>query len=232
MILESLSNIELFYTDKLSGDGTAVIDGDEFIHLIKVMRHRSGDVVFFTNGKGKLFNGIIDNIGSQSAKISIIKKRIFRNEKENICFCIPKLKNPSRFEFALEKSAELGITSFIIIETARTISKSNKMERWQSILLSAMKQSLRTYLPKILNVMTLENLVETGTNFIVFDQSGEKIFNQQIHLDDKKKYHFVFGPEGGLSGEELKLFHPENIYSLSTSRLRTETAIIKCAALL
>ena len=213
-------------------DNTAIIDGDEFIHLAKVMRHQSGDAVFLTNGKGKLFNGIIERMTGYSALVRIENEGYFENKKEHICFCIPKLKNHNRFEFALEKCVELGITNFIILETARTISKSNKIDRWKNILVSAMKQSLRTHLPKILSVMTIGNLAKSEIDFLVFDQSSEKFFAQSLRLDIKRKYYFVFGPEGGLSNEELRLFQPENIYKLSANRLRTETAIIKCAALL
>ena len=76
---------------------------------------------------------------------------------KNIFFCIPKLKYSDRFEFALEKCTELGITNFIIFDSERSIHKSDKKERWEKIVLSAMKQSLRSYLP---NITVINSLIE------------------------------------------------------------------------
>jgi 16S rRNA (uracil1498-N3)-methyltransferase len=131
----------------------------------------------------------------------------------------------------LEKCAELGITNFIIFESKRTISRGNKTDRWNKILISAMKQSLKCYLPDIKVVNSVKEIFSLNGGKIGFEQnSSNKIGSLKIIPD--VNYYFIFGPEGGLDTDELELFDPENIYNLAENRLRTETAIIKVACLL
>lgn len=93
-----------------------------------------------------------------------------------------------------------------------------------------MKQSLRAYLPKIKLVNDLSNIAELNGEKIIFEQNAEKNF--KFNNDRGIKYYFVFGPEGGLTDDEIQLFESEEIYTLSGNRLRSETAIIKVASLL
>jgi 16S rRNA (uracil1498-N3)-methyltransferase len=226
-----LSNIELYYSSHAIKNKEIILDGEDYHHIIKVMRHSQHDTIFVTDGKGSIYESRIKTIQHDSliAEPGIVHH--YEDDKKNIFFCIPKLKNPDRFEFALEKCVELGITRFIIFESRRSVSKGERTERWNKILISAMKQSLRSYLPEIKGVNSLKEIFANKGEKIVFEQiSANKIGNLKIipELD----YYFIFGPEGGLDNEELKMFNPENIYKLADNRLRSETAIVKAASLL
>lgn len=229
--MEYLSDIELYYS-KLEPKGKCIIiSGEELKHLIKVMRHSPGDEIFITDGKGKIFKAVIESVFKDSAAASITGTFNYVNRKGDFTFCLPGLKNPDRFEFALEKSAELGITSFLVFNSSRTISKGIKIGRWNKILLSAMKQSLLSFLPTIREAGSLKDLIYMEGEKILFDQSGKNQFGKSI-LKAGRKYYFIFGPEGGLTEEELNLFNEKNIFKLAENRLRTETAVVMCASLL
>jgi 16S rRNA (uracil1498-N3)-methyltransferase len=230
--LEHLSNIELFYskpenfrTDKI------ILEGDEFHHAVKVMRHHPGDEIFITNGEGKVFNGYINEILKDTLDVTIKKEFVYKNKFSGVTFCLPKLKSPERFEFALEKCAELGVTDFIVFESERTIAKSAKIERWRKILLSAMKQSLQSFLPTISTAESLREIKNMDGRKFIFEQNTENVF-RGLPEDITGKYYFLFGPEGGFSLKELALFKDDEVLKLADNRLRSETAIIKCAALL
>ncbi|MEJ2506258.1 MAG: RsmE family RNA methyltransferase, partial [Ignavibacteriaceae bacterium] len=152
------------------------------------------------------------------------------NKFANICFCIPRLKNPERLKFSIEKCVELGVTNFILFNSERTISKFSKIERWKKIALSAIKQSLHAYLPQIKIVSSLDEISELTGEKILLDQNAKHKFIFSNRRD--KNYYFIFGPEGGLSEKEINLFEEAKIFSLGEYRLRSETAIIKCASLL
>jgi 16S rRNA (uracil1498-N3)-methyltransferase len=226
-----LSNIELYYSPDGIINNHIQIEGEDFNHIIKVMRHFEQDIIYITDGNGNIYESQINSINKNSLSAVSLKIYHYENVKQNIFFCIPKLKNVDRFEFALEKCAELGITNFIIFESKRTISRGNKTDRWNKILISAMKQSLKCYLPDIKVVNSVKEIFSLNGGKIGFEQnSSNKIGSLKIIPD--VNYYFIFGPEGGLDTDELELFDPENIYNLAENRLRTETAIIKAACLL
>jgi len=228
---QHFSNIELYYSPGGIINNKIFIEGEDFNHIIKVMRHSERDILYITDGKGNIYESQINSINKNSLSAVSLKTYHYENVKQNIFFCIPKLKNADRLEFALEKCAELGVTNFIIFESRRTISRGGKTDRWNKILISAMKQSLRSYIPVIKVANSVKDIFSLNGGKIGFEQnSSNKLNSLKIILDIN--YYFIFGPEGGLDNDELEMFNPENIYNLAGNRLRTETAIIKAASLL
>ncbi len=147
---QQLSNIELYYTSPENiSKNKIIIEGEEYSHITKVMRHTMNDKLYVTDGDGNIYSCLINKINKNNIELGIENVLSYENRLKNIYFCIPKLKNNDRLEFALEKCTELGIINFVIFESERTISRANKIERWKKILLSAMKQSLHSFLPKI-----------------------------------------------------------------------------------
>ncbi len=229
--MDYLSDIELYYSLPENCGEEIILTDDEFKHAFRVMRHRLGDILFITNGEGKIFSAKIVETSKEQFKLSLEKTFTYINNFDNIHFCIPKLKNPERFEFALEKCVELGITNFLIFESERTISTSSKLERWNKIALSAMKQSLRSFLPKISLIDSVKLINELAGEKIIFDQKSENQFGN-LKRNPKENFYFLFGPEGGFTEKELQLFDKQQIFKLTENRLRSETAIIKCASML
>jgi 16S rRNA (uracil1498-N3)-methyltransferase len=226
-----LSNIELYYSpDENIASGSIFLSNDEYKHAVKVMRNSIGDTIYITNGDGSIIKCVVVNIERDKLSAKILDEIIYENRLGNIFFCIPRLKNPDRFKFAIEKSVELGIVNFIIYESERTVSKGTNIKRWDKIALSAMKQSLSSFKPNIQPVKSLDEIENFNGEKIIFEQNADKKFHFQN--DSNVDYYFIFGPEGGLTNDELMLFENSFTYSLGVRRLRTETAIIKVASLL
>jgi 16S rRNA (uracil1498-N3)-methyltransferase len=227
LISEYLSNIELYYSPA-SKDPQILISADEFHHLVKVMRHNTGDEIWTTNGQGKIFKCKLESIHDDSALLSCSQEFFYINENAGITLCLPYLKNVDRLEFALEKCTELGITSFIIYTSERTLHRGFKTDRWNKILVSAMKQSIRSYLPE-LKTFSLDEVFKLPPQKIVFDQKAETTFDRKLIKDEVL---LLIGPEGGFSAHETALFRETSIFKLAPNRLRSETAAIICAACL
>lgn len=226
-----LSNVELYYSDKFT-DENVIVENDEFKHIIRVMRHTIGDIIYVTNGKGEICKCSISIIYKDKISATISEKFSYPNHLNNLTFCFPKLKSPDRFEFAIEKLTELGITNFIIFDAERSVSKTIKKERWEKLALSAMKQSLRSYLPEIKYEPSLKNIMGKDGIKIAFEQNSKRSL-ASLKIDKKVQYYLIFGPEGGLSDSELSLFdNDNNLYKLTNNRLRSETAIITAASIL
>lgn len=231
MNYKKLSNIELYYSPSSFKEKDQIkIEGEELNHISKVMRHKTGEVLYVTDGRGKIYNTTIIKIAPEFIETRINQEYMFENSMGNIFFCIPKLKSTDRFETALEKCTELGVTNFIVFESDRTISKGNRTERWSKIITAAMKQSLRSFLPTIKTVNSLSEIAAMESEIILFTQDAEQTFNPDT-ITKSTNYYFIFGPEGDFSDNEKNMFNRKNFYNLGNHRLRSETAIIKCASI-
>ena len=225
-----LSDIELYYTPlKFITKDKITLADDEYKHCCKVMRNSIGDVIYITDGEGKIYKTEIEKIGKDNLSGKILDTISYKNEMKNIYFCIPKLKNPDRLKYALEKCVELGITNFILFESKRSIGSVKNIERFNRILLSAMKQSLHAFLP-VVETVSLKSIINNPGIKILFDQGSENQFTFKNNLSET--YNFLFGPEGGFESGEIEMIDSSNRFILSNYRLRSETAVIMCASLL
>lgn len=225
-----LSDTELYYSDLVNGN-TIEVSGDELHHIKDVMRHKAGEQIYITDGKGAIYNSEIISLEKKILAANIIDKYEYKNNFSKITFCIPRLKSSERFEFALEKSVELGITNYIVFDSSRTVAKGEKLDRWQKILNSAMKQSLRAWMPTVRYCKSVNDLLKLEGKKYVFDQKADKTFDSIINskLSTQTSY-FVFGPEGGFSEDEIQLVEAESKLKLTDNRLRSETAIVVAAS--
>ncbi|MBE2279361.1 MAG: RsmE family RNA methyltransferase, partial [Ignavibacteriaceae bacterium] len=93
---------------------------------------------------------------------------------------------------------------------------------------SAMKQSLNPFLSSISISKDLK-IFQNGENIpLIFDQFGDENIPDLV-FEQNKKYILIFGPEGGLTSEEIFLISSKKI-KLTQNRLRSETAIISVAS--
>ncbi len=204
-------------------------------HASKVMRHSAGEELFVTDGKGTIYKTSIVEACSSTVTLRIMERIQYTDQFENVTFCIPRLKSNDRFEFALEKCIELGITNFIVFNSDRTIAKGEKLERWNKIAQAAMKQSLRSYLPNIQFVESFNKLNDFKGKKYIFDQNAEiKLRDHMVDHADSigEQRYYLFGPEGGLSDKEIAGINNSELISLTPNRLRSETAIVTAASII
>jgi 16S rRNA (uracil1498-N3)-methyltransferase len=230
LILAHLSNIELYYTtSEFIESDRLILTGDEFHHSVNVMRNSVDDKIFVTDGKGTIYTSKIASVSLDHLSANIIERRVFENKAGNIWFCIPVLKYPDRIKFAFEKCVELGITNFILFSSKYTLTKKIKPEKFRKTVLAAMKQSLRAFLPQI-KTASFSEIIQFDSVKILFEQNAQKEFIGKVQQN--KPAYCLFGPEGGFDENEIESVDRENHFNLSANRLRSETAIIKCASLL
>jgi len=88
-----LSDIELYYTlPEFITKDKIILSDDEFKHCCKVMRNSVRDVIFITDGEGKIYKSEVERIGKKSLNGKILETISYKNELKNTFFCIPKLK--------------------------------------------------------------------------------------------------------------------------------------------
>jgi 16S rRNA (uracil1498-N3)-methyltransferase len=141
-------------------------------------------------------------------------------------------KNIDRFEFFLEKATEIGIQEITPLICQRSERREVKTARLEKVLVAAMKQSLKTWLPKINDAIPFDKFISGCSS------DGRLICSQQAsgHLMDlargKQDVLLLIGPEGDFTDQEMSLAEKSGFIkaSLGRSRLRTETAgIVACS---
>jgi 16S rRNA (uracil1498-N3)-methyltransferase len=160
--------LEYYFSDSTNvflKENKIFLTGDEYHHLSKVLRKKSGEIIQVTDGQYNIYECKIFQIDKNKIHCDILKKMSNLNEpSKNIHLYMAILKNMERFEFALEKAVELGISSFTPVITENCLNKSglsvNRIKRLQNISKSAMKQSQRCYLPKISEQVQLDMLIK------------------------------------------------------------------------
>ncbi|HRV53655.1 MAG: 16S rRNA (uracil(1498)-N(3))-methyltransferase [Bacteroidetes bacterium] len=224
--------MELFYSSQISNQ-IALLDEQESRHCIKVLRHRQNDELNFTDGNGNIYSGKLSKADLRQCEITIqnIQKEEQRNFELHIA--IAPTKAMERFEWFLEKAAELGVEEITPLLCRHSERKHLNMERCEKILISGMKQSNRSRKPK-LNEMTPFNKMmnhNADVKAIAHCSSGDK--KSIIEIMQASSLLLLIGPEGDFSEEEIKLATDASFIplTLGDKRLRTETAAVHAASI-
>ena len=222
--------MQLFYNPDLTKDTTQItFDKIESRHIVRVLRKKEEAVLQITNGKGFLFDAkiIIASDKKCVAKIIAIQEKP-KPWNYYLHIAIAPTKNNDRIEWFLEKATEIGIDEITPIICSNSERRIVKVDRFEKIVQSAMKQSLKFTLPKINKPIKFnEFLNQTFEGKICIahcEDDKKKLLQSVINLD--KKTTILIGPEGDFSKQEIEKALDKNCIpiSLGESRLRTETA--------
>lgn len=222
--------MNLFYTPpECVQEDRLILDGQEAVHAVKVMRHREGDQIFVTDGAGNLYKGKIKSISNREVTLTIHESKRESQDIPRIKIAMGILKKRDRMEFAAEKCTELGTGGFILFKSDHSEKTKVRRDRIENTVLSAMKQSQRLWLPEVEILESFDELIEKkgeGVHIIVADQDSE---NRELMIPEGcKELILVAGPEGGLSSREQALWKKSGADSLwlGEKRLRAETAAV------
>ncbi len=232
--------MELFYASTENIDLQAqrlVLDGDEFHHLVRVLRKKEGERIFVTDGCGLCCEVSILEVGKTSLKGEILGHTSFECPKTGVTVALSLLKVPQRFELFLEKATELGVSSIIPMMTSRTLSQvsgekvQNKLTRWRTIMLSAARQSKRYYLPQLSEPLSFRKVIALpGYDLKLIPYEGSEM-PPEVECCGKQSI-FLIGGEGGFTAGEVQEAQSAGFRAISLGRtiLRAETAGIFAVA--
>jgi 16S rRNA (uracil1498-N3)-methyltransferase len=231
--------LPFFYTKDIAQD-KIMLDEDTSRHVVSVLRLKEGDRLNLTNGKGFLLEAEITDAHKKKCTVKIIEKLFTDADERKTIIGISLLKSGNRFEWFLEKATELGISEIIPLICDRTEKEHFRYERLKGILVSAMLQSQRVWLPVLHEPVGLGQLLrmeEVGRieqRFIAHCLPEQKK-SLVVAVDKKKPIQLVLiGPEGDFTTEEIEFalkYHFIPV-SLGNNRLRTETAGVVAATIL
>ncbi len=227
-------------TDSLS------LTGKEARYISKVLRMKKGEVLTIMDGKGQLFESIVEDLDYKEVKVRI-NKSISPPPPSPIEIRLAQaLIRSNSMDYLIQKLTELGINSIHLFYSERTVIRlkpghlRNKMDRWMEIMKSACRQCGRATLPTLNPPLPFEEIIRN-----VPDKETLKVLlweNEEM-LDLKKVLRSMspiphtlamVGPEGGFTLNEINQarkagFH---VVSLGNRILRTETAAVSLISII
>ena len=217
--------MNLFYSNFNNSDSDIILDEIDSKHLSKSLRKKMGDIIRITNGNGLEINGKIIRLG-KNIKVSVTNKKQHKKADISIHVAMSPLKNPSRFEWFVEKSTEIGISEITPIITKFSEKRKINIDRLNKIVISSMKQSNQFYLPKVNPIISFDDFLKLNKDYkLIAHLKNNNSFNKKS-IANKDQIVIMIGPEGGFSEEEILKASKEKVKEISfgKNRLRSETA--------
>lgn len=199
---------------------------EEAMHCFRVLRRNPGDKIDVVDGVGGLFHCLIVD---KSGNLELLER--FENwgkPSRRIHLAVAPTKNSDRMEWLVEKAVEVGVSEITFVLCQNSERRKLRTDRMEKIAISAMKQSLKAYLPKINALTNLDSFLvnqKSGTR-IMAHLSKDSLDTRNLSISDDVV--LLVGPEGDFTPEEVGIVVSSGfkVVHLGKNRLRTETAAL------
>tara|TARA_B100000809_G_scaffold88076_1_gene86468 strand:- start:4206 stop:4919 length:714 start_codon:yes stop_codon:yes gene_type:complete len=225
--------MQLFYNPTITQDSKEIIfDKEESRHIFKVLRKQEGSILNLTNGKGLFFEVTLIQSNLKNCIATVLEVKKQEPLPYSLHLVVAPTKLNDRYEWFLEKATEIGVTEITPIICDHSERKFIKLARFEKKIQSAMKQSLKAFLPKINEATTLRDFLKSQESNLHqkliahCEETNKQTLKSVLKPNDNTT--LLIGPEGDFSTNEIN----ESIkagfipVTLGASRLRTETAAI------
>lgn len=219
----------LFYIPDAT-EHITLLPADESKHAVKVLRLQAGASLAITNGKGDIFEAEVVLPHQKKCEVKVTQHNKIDAPNFRIHMAVAPTKLNDRYEWMLEKMTEIGVAEITPIICQRSERKVIKQERLERIVVSAVKQSWKGYMPKINPAIKFSDFLKSASAdelFIAHCNGGCGADKHLMHQASKAKTYIVLiGPEGDFTPSEVAAAeeHQYNKIGLGPARLRTETA--------
>lgn len=223
-----------------------MIEGGDVNHIKNVLRMKIGESIEISDGSAKIYVGEISSFEEGIVKVQIKQELEKNTELPSKIYLFQGLPKSDKMELIVQKAVELGVYEIIPMVTKRAVVKlddkkaKKKVERWNQIAISGAKQSGRTIIPKVTEVMNFQQALlkadELKMKFIPYElaegmEETRKCISSIMPGDSVAVF---IGPEGGFEKEEVEqaIKMGCNDITLGKRILRTETAGLACLSIL
>lgn len=232
--------MQRYFVDQTT-EGRFVITGDDFRHIVKVMRLKISDQIICTTSKGEGAICQIAEITDEQVVADVVQWEERSSELPIRVTIASGLPKADKLEWIIQKGTELGASSFVPVATARSVVKwdekkaEKKVDRWQKIAKEAAEQSHRRIVPAVATPVNLTGLISLSKDYtyklVAYEEEAKQGERSTLArtlqgMKNEDSVLIVFGPEGGLTDSEVALLTQEGFQScgLGPRILRTETA--------
>ncbi|MBW1605506.1 16S rRNA (uracil(1498)-N(3))-methyltransferase [Lactobacillus sp. Sy-1] len=207
-------------------------------HWLRVMRASVGNRAEFVDNAEHVFIGELVQSDAQPQIKIIDQKQLNAELPFSVTIACGVAKN-DKADWMVRKATEMGVDRVIFFAGDWSIAKwqpnrvGKKIDRLSTIALSAAEQSHRNKVPTIEYQAKLALIIagDYQQKIVAYEESAkageESMLHQtvaQMHPNDS--ILAVFGPEGGISPQEIELMESKGVKKagLGPRILRTETA--------
>ena len=213
-------------------ESTLTLPESESAHCVRVLRTKAGETIEVIDGAGTRFTCRLVEPHPRHAVVEILSRAaVPLSWTNNITVAVAPTKHMDRMEWLVEKLTEIGVNRIIPLRCRYSERKEIKTERLQKIALSAMKQSLKAYMPVIDEMTPCMDAIaacHAPQRFIAYcnKELERKLLSREYRPNTD--VFIMIGPEGDFSAQEvdLALSHDFIPVTLGDNRLRTETAAL------
>ena len=209
------------------------LPADEADHAIKVLRLKAGDEMMLMDGCGHFYRAeIIKAIGHRCLYNIVETQSKMPQWEGRVHLAIAPTKMNDRIEWLAEKATEVGVDELSFLNCQYSERRVLKAERIKKIVVSAVKQSHKAYMPIVNELSPFRQFINehtTGHRYIAHcyeEVPRVNLFDQLCTIQPSDEALVMIGPEGDFSIGEVREAVAAGYVSvdLGKSRLRTETA--------
>ena len=222
-----------FFVGKDSKKGERYfISGDDYNHIKNVLRMSEGDTFLVS------CDGVSDLCKiaafADGTVIADIEKQNYQNTNLPVkIHLFQGLPKSDKLEFITPVEMKRSVVKL------DEKKKKSRLERWQAISAAAAKQSKRSFIPQIGEVLTYKQMLLKAADmdmFLVPYECADGMESTKRALSQIKSgmnVGILIGPEGGFETAEIKAAKQSGgkIISLGSRILRCETAAVTAAAM-
>lgn len=227
-----------FINEEQIYDGYAVIQGADVNHIRRVLRMKAGEKVFLSCGGDLEYECSLEEFSEEEIRAKIIDVHGMETELSSKIVLYQGLPKGDKMELIVQKAVELGVSEIVPTAMKRCVVKldakkaQKKVQRWNTIALSAAKQAKRGVVPRVSKIQTFREVLEEVGKFELFfvpyeEAKGMEASRKLIaSAKGKTKIGIMIGPEGGFEKDEIEVLKEAGAETMTLGRriLRTETA--------
>jgi len=237
--------IRVYWEGNADGQVELTLSKEESRHLVSVRRARQGDGVEVLNGRGAKAFGKVADANPKAVQVNELSWEQIDLPKPALVLFTAMTK-ASTFEFIIQKATELGAVEIVPlvtdhVEGARDDDRiQRKQERWNQILIEAVKQSGNPYKPILHLPEPMEgngrlDSIDAGVVLALSDNPIQLAdLQSRLKGEAVSRLGVFLGPEGDFSKREYEWLKTQQFHfmSLGPHVLRMETAAVAGLAVL
>ena len=211
----------------------AELPEEEAVHALRVLRLKDGDTMMLMDGEGTFYEAEVTMANNKHCLYRIVQT--LPQERQwsgRVHLAIAPTKMMERIEWLAEKATEVGVDELSFLRCRFSERESLKLPRIEKIVVSAVKQSRKAWMPRLNEMQDFKAFIAqhtSGRRYIAHcyeEVPRAYLFDELRQPSTDEDATVLIGPEGDFSIDEVRMAVEAGFVSvdLGKSRLRTETA--------